>query len=92
MFDAQLALEPHQQCLLHEAAGGGDRQEVRLVGHQQMFVLVEHGRFERNHRLGAQLTVVVDARLRLKRRFGWQWPAVLVEHAALGHALQPLGL
>ena len=64
---------------------------MRLVGHQQVLVLVEHHFIERNHRLGGQVAVVIQAQAALKRPLGGDAHAVLIDHIARLDAAPPVG-
>ena len=85
-----LALELHQQALLHITARGRDGHEVRFVGHQQVLVF-EHGvRLERQDRLIGHVAVVVNALAHVAALVGPGGLAVFLEHQALRQTLGPL--
>ncbi len=60
-IDAELALEAHQQGLLHIAPRRCDRQKMRLVGDDEMLILEQHDFIEGDARLGFKRAVVENA-------------------------------
>ena len=93
VIQTQLALEPHQHRFCEVAARGHDGQEVRLVDHQQVIVLVQHHLIKRNGNLVGHLAVVVETLVRgVGRVAGLRWRnslAKLVDDVAACHARQP---
>ena len=87
---AQLIFQLHQQGVLDVAAAGGDGQKVRLVGHDQVGILVQHLGPKRHGRLVRCLAVVVDAQAGQKWGFWGYGAAPLIDHFVGSHALQPV--
>ena len=86
---AQPALEPHQQALLHKAAARRDRHEVRLVGHHQPLVLKRDVLADQRFGLGRQAPVVEDALAGAAGRAGVQRLALRIENFAARQTLGP---
>ena len=87
--DAQLLLEPHQYGLSQVAARGHDRQEMRLVDHDQLLVLEHDDLVKRDARLIGHGAVIVEPLMALVGAVGCELHAVLIDHIALVHALVP---
>jgi hypothetical protein len=89
IVEAQLALQAHEQALLHVFADRRDRQEMGLVHGQQVFVPEQDGFVERDAALGLERAVVVDAQPCFVGPSFGDRHAVLVDHLARAHARFP---
>ena len=88
--DVELFDQSGQQRLARVDARRHHRKEVRLVGDHEVFVAIQHLRFERNRRFRAYFAEVVHAQAVLIRPFGLDRTSVGVEHHAAAHAFMPL--
>ena len=89
LVQPQIAFEAYQHRFLQVLARRRDRQEVRLVHDDQVFVLMQDDFFKRNGLFRFKRPVVIHADVALKRaRFSHQ-RAEFIHHLAARHALQP---
>lgn len=86
---AQTAHQARLQGLLNVLAGRHHRQEVRLVGHHQVLVDVQHAFLEGNRRLVGHLAEVLYAQAFPVGMRGTEGPPLAIQHPAAGHARQP---
>jgi len=71
-------------------AGRRDRQEMRLVRHQQVGIGVQHDFMERDRRFVGNFAVVMDFEPNPIRRFRRQPSPIAVQDSPSCHSLQPL--
>jgi hypothetical protein len=86
---ARPPLQTYEQRLAQETTRGDDGQEVRLVGDENVFVLMKHPLLERDVSFRFGLAIVEDARARAVRARRRQPQTLLVNHLALPHPRGP---
>ena len=81
--------QPRQQGLLDVGAGRHHRQEMRLVGDQNVFIDMQDGFLEWNRRLSRHLSEIVHAQANPIGVIDAYRLALGVQHPTASHALQP---
>src|SRR5215831_6878755 len=74
---------------MQKSPAGNHRQKVRLVGNQDVFILIEHLLDKWNFRLTFQFAIVKDAGAGSIGRLGIYAPALFVDNLTSGHSRSP---